>query len=91
VASLPTPSPVVRSRRALAALACAVVALVTAAVLPPLAVPPAVVAIVLGADARQRGLASGFRAHRMAAAALAVGALALAVGVALTAVALSGA
>jgi hypothetical protein len=88
VASVPASS---AGWRAPLALALALVALLVVAVIPPLALLPAAAAVVLGADARQRGLTHGFAAHRMASAALLVGAVAIAVAVALTVVGLSGA
>ena len=80
-----------RPRRAAVALGLAVFALLVVAVLPLPALVPATAAIVVGADARQRGLADGVRAHRMARVALTVGAIAFAVALALVLVALSGA
>lgn len=77
-------SPPASARRAPLALGFAVVGLLAVAVFAPLAFVPAGLAVVFGADARQRGVRHGFRAHRLAVAAITIGAVTIAVAVALT-------
>ncbi len=79
------------AHRAPVALAFGVLALLVVAWLPPLALPPAAGAVLLGAGARQRALMTGVGAHRTAATAMALGSVAIAVAVALTIVGLAGA
>ena len=72
-------------------LGLAILALLVVALLPPLALLPAAGAVLLGADVRQRVLLTGVGAHRMSAAAMALGSVVIAVAVALTIVGLAGA
>ncbi len=69
-------------RRARLAVVAGLVALLLVAVFPPGAWLPGLVAVVLGADARERGRAAG-RRDPVALVGMALGAVAIAVGIAL--------
>ncbi len=84
MASRAVPSPHLRARLA---LGFGLLAVALVAVLPPVAWVPALAAIVLGADARERSRRAG-RKDLAALAGLVLGAVAIAVGIALVVAAL---
>jgi hypothetical protein len=83
LSAVPTP------HRGRISLVCGIVALALVVVLPPVAWIPGLVAVVLGADARDRDRSMG-RSDLSASLGMALGAIAIAVAVALVVAAAGG-